>query len=162
MKRYASRYFYHRCARVEAMKATDVIRRDHATIKDLFREFEAATPERRKELEAIILDALDIHEKMEDTYFYPELKGLSEDEDRLSDIEQEQMRLKTEVLAARALPGDNDDRIESIMETALAHAEREEQELLPEAEKIFENDKLEALGEEMEPESAVANSRNDI
>lgn len=144
------------------MKATDIIKRDHEAIEDLFREFEDASPERRKEMEPILFDALDTHEKMEDAYFYPELKGLSEDEDRLSNIEQEQMKLKADVLAARALPGDKRERILAMMQTVLAHAEREESEVLPEAESILTSDKLEAIGEEMEPESAVANASSDV
>lgn len=140
------------------MKATDVIRQDHRAIEDLFTEFKEASPERREEMEDIIFDALDTHEKMEDEYFYPAIRDEVEDADMVMELENQQMKLKVEVLAARALPGDRDKRIEEMMDTILAHAEKEEREILPEAERVLGSEKLEALGEEMEPESAVANA----
>lgn len=144
------------------MKATQIIKRDHQAIEDLFKEYQDAATERRSEMEAALFNALDAHEKMEDTYFYPELKGLSDDEDQLTDIEAEQLKLKEEVMTVRMLSGDKEDRILSMIDMVLAHAKREEEEVLPEAEKILDSAKLEALGEEMEPESAVATSGTDI
>lgn len=140
------------------MKATDVIKRDHEAIRDLFNEFKEATAERREEMVPIIFDALDMHEKMEDDHLYSLMKGLAEDEEVFTELEHEQFKLKAEVIAARALPGDKEKRIDSMMETVLAHAEKEEQELLPQAKKIFSSDKLEEIGNSMEPESVVANS----
>lgn len=140
------------------MKATDVIRRDHEAIKDLFEEFRDATAERREEMVPILFDALDMHEKMEDDHFYPLLKGMAEDEDSLTELEHEQFKLKAEVIAARALPGDKEKRIDSMMANVLAHAEKEELHILPQAEKIFSSEKLEEIGGEMEPDSVVANS----
>lgn len=140
------------------MKATDVIRRDHEAIKDLFEEFKDATAARREEMVPIIFDALDMHEKMEDDHVYSLMKGMVEDEDAFTELEHEQFKLKAEVIAARALPGDKEKRIDSMMGTVLAHAEKEETDLLPQAEKIFSSEKLEELGDQMEPESVVANS----
>lgn len=138
------------------MKATEVIKRDHDAVRELFEEFRQATPERRAEMVPILFDALDAHEKMEDAYFYPELRGVTDNEDMLAELEQEQMAIKAELLAARALPGDKDKRMDALMETVLKHARKEERDVFPQAEKLLSADKLEALGEEMEPESAVA------
>lgn len=140
------------------MKATDVILRDHEAIKDLFNEFQEAEAERREELIPIIFDALDVHEKMEDSHFYPVLKGAMDDEDAFTELEHEQFRLQAEVIAARAFPGDKSERMSAIMESVLAHAEKEEEMLLPNAEKALGAEKLEEIGDDMEPESVVANS----
>lgn len=137
------------------MKATDVIRRDHRAIEDLFTEFRESPPDRQEEMEDTIFDALDRHEKMEDDFFYPAIEDELES-DKLAELENEQTRLKVEVLAARALPADRYRRIDTLIDTVLAHAEKEERDILPEAERVLGSEKLEALGQEMEPESVVA------
>lgn len=139
------------------MKATDVIRRDHEAAKELFSRFKSATEEERKDLEGEIFDALTAHERMEDEHFYPALRDKDiGDASHFSELGAEQKKLEAEVLAARSLPGDKSERILAIIDTVLEHATDEEERLLPEAEKALSQDELEALGEEMEPDSAVA------
>jgi hypothetical protein len=96
---------------------------------------------------------------MEDAYFYNAVMEETEDgDDMLTELEHEQFMLKAEVIAARALPGDKAKRIEKMIETVLAHAKKEEAILLPHAEKVLTAERLEEIGQEMEPESAVANA----
>jgi hemerythrin superfamily protein len=140
------------------MKATDVIKRDHRAAEELFANYQAAPSGEREELAEQIFQALDAHEKMEDTYFYPALMAAAPDMPGLEDLEREQEELKAEVSKVRAMPAgdEREERLESIMETVLAHAKKEEAEILDPSEDILDADKLEELGQQMEPESAVA------
>ncbi len=112
-------------------------------------------------METRIFEALTTHESMEDNYFYPALKELMADDKMLAGLEREQVGLEADVLAARTIPGHRSARIESIIETVLAHAKKEESDIFPQAEKLLGEEELERLGDDMEPESAVANDRED-
>lgn len=139
------------------MKATDVIRRDHRAAKDLFDKYRNANQEDQEPLESAILDALEAHEKMEDEFFYPALQGLIGDTTYFNELEKEQTKLKLGVMELRALAFM--DRRDKLLETAdkvIAHAEREEQEILTKAEELLDDAALEELGMKMEPESAAA------
>ncbi len=142
------------------MNAIDIIKRDHEAAKDLFARYRAAGEEERTDMEEEIFDALTAHEIMEDKHFYPMLRKANIDEAGLfSDIEGEQVKLAAEVTAARTIPGDKQERILSIMDTVLAHAAKEEAEILPKAEAVLTETELDGLGLEMEPDSAVAKSK---
>lgn len=138
------------------MKATDIIRKDHRAAEALFETFKDAEDEESTELEERLFAALDAHEKMEDEHFYPALEGALEGEDILSELEGEQKLLEMEVAAARMLPVGRRAALKLAMPKVLAHAKKEEDELLPKAEEVLGEDELEALGEKMEPMSAVA------
>jgi hemerythrin superfamily protein len=139
------------------MKATDVIRRDHKAAEELFEKFKQASPDAREAMAPEVFDALTAHETMEDKHFYPALRDADvKDASYFSALEAEQMKLAASVLAARALPGNRGDRIIEMMDDVLAHAKKEEAELLPEAEAKLSAEKLEELGAAMEPDSAVA------
>ena len=143
------------------MKATDVIKRDHKAAEVLFNKFKEASPSEKEKMETRMFEALTTHESMEDNYFYPALKEKMEDDKALAELEREQMGLEADVLVARTIPGDRSARIEKIMEAVLAHAKKEETALFAKAEKLLGKEELERLGEDMEPESAVANDHEE-
>lgn len=143
------------------MKATDVILRDHRAAEDLFETFKGATPDAQEAIAKDLFDALIAHEKMEDKHFYPALEEeVSDDDPAIDDITGEQTRLEMEVMAIRAMTfvvGESEDRIAQMMEKVLAHARKEESVILPMAEELLSTERLEELGANMEPDSAVAN-----
>ncbi len=139
------------------MKATEVIKRDHRAAEELFERYKQATAEDREMIAEEIFAALDAHEAMEDEYFYPALKGkIAEDDETFAELEQEQDELAAMVEDVRGLSGDRDQEMQEMMEAVLAHARKEEREILPAAEELFEEDEMRELGAEMEPVSAAA------
>jgi hemerythrin superfamily protein len=144
------------------MKATEVIERDHRAAEALFTQFNDAGPDEKGDLARKIFKALDTHELMEDNHFYPALKDAAgEDDATLDNIEQEQAELKVEVMGVQAMDfitREHDEHIAKVMEKVLAHAKKEESVIFPKAKELLDEDMLEQLGEEMEPDSAVANS----
>lgn len=143
------------------MKATDVIKRDHRAVEELFDKFKEASQSEKEKMEIRMFEALTTHESMEDNYFYPALKEVMEDDKELTELEREQMGLEADVLAARTIPGDRFARIEKIMEAVLVHAKKEETALFVKSEKLLGAEELERLGDDMGPESAVANDHEE-
>lgn len=140
------------------MRATDIIKRDHTAVKDLFQQFKSAEEEDRDELCEKIIDALETHETMEDTYFYPALKESGKDKGMVEGMEREQKKLAEELGGIKDMDEGRNDGLEKFMNKVLAHAQKEEREILPMAERILGAAKLEELGEAMKPESAAANA----
>jgi hemerythrin superfamily protein len=142
------------------MKATDVIRRDHRAAEELFEKYKAASRNGKEALIEKIFEALDTHESMEDSYFYPSLDDLIDDEATLEALEEEQADLKEEVAKIKDLDDfdEQDEALKDVMAKVLAHAKKEETIILPLAEEALSAEDLEELGARMEAESAVANS----
>ncbi len=139
------------------MKSTDVIKRDHEAAKELFDKYKAGSSEERGALEPDIFKALATHEKMEDDYFYPALDGKL-DLSEFQEAEEEQQTLEEQVTEIQAMEADaREQALLDAMDKVLAHAEREES-FFPDAEAALGEEASEALGEQMEPNSAVANS----
>jgi hemerythrin superfamily protein len=139
------------------MKATDVITRDHRAAEAMFETYKKANQEDRAAMEEKIFKALDTHEEMEDAHFYPALEGELADDESLVELEREQQELKEELAVIKGMEGDRSEAIKAAMEKVLAHAMKEEKSILSKAEEILGTDRLEELGEWMEPMSAVAN-----
>ncbi len=138
------------------MKATDVIKRDHRAAEAIFKKFKKASEEERDEMAPKIFKALDTHEEMEDTYFYPELEEKMGDKKAFKELEKEQATLAKEVAKVKALKRNRNKRIIETLEKVLKHAKKEEREILSKAGKLLGSERLEELGEKMEPMSAVA------
>jgi hemerythrin superfamily protein len=143
------------------MKATDVIARDHRAAEQMLEDYRGASGDDRKDIARKLFEALTRHEAMEDMYFYPALKEAAGEDPAVKQILDEQTKLKMEVLgkgAAELFTGDDEERIEAMMEDVLAHAKEEESIIFPKAEEFLGEEKLTELGEKMEEHSAVEKS----
>jgi hemerythrin superfamily protein len=139
------------------MKATEVIKRDHKAVEDLFETYKKANQDAREAMEKKIFDALTVHEKMEDEYFYSALDEAIKDDEEISALEAEQTQLKVGVTALRLVPFmDRTDSVKTTLEKVIEHAKKEENIIFPKAEEALGAEQLEKIGEKMEPESAVA------
>lgn len=139
------------------MKATDLLKKDHKTVKGLFKKFEKAKEnhEKKKELFNEIHQELDIHAKIEEEIFYPAVKqAQSEDaKDIVREAIEEHKVVKTLLQEISALhPQDEqyDAKVIVLRENVEHHAEEEEDEMFKEAKKYFSKERMEELGERME------------
>lgn len=138
------------------MKATDIIRRDHRAIEELFDELNASDPSDNREMEDKLFAALAAHEKMEDEYFYPALEDSLDDDEDFEKLEDEQKLLEAETAAAKVLPIGRTTALKVAMPKILEHAKQEEATILMRADDILGDERNEEIGLQMEPESAVA------
>jgi hemerythrin superfamily protein len=134
------------------MDAIRLIKDDHAHVKDLFEEFEAARSKSdRESLATQIIEELSVHAAVEEQLVYPALRQLdkSREEDVLNALEEHHVA-KLVLAELDKMKGD-DERYKAKMhvlrEAIESHIEEEEEELLPLLERELDTDELEALGQ---------------
>jgi hemerythrin superfamily protein len=146
------------------MKATDLLKKQHKSVKALFKEVEKTEDGRqRRQLMDQIAGELKIHTRIEEEIFYPAAReiGTSKAEE-LVDESFEEHHVVDLVLAELPQVDPEDERFAAKMtvlsELVLHHAEEEESELFPLCEKKLGRERLQQLGEQMQ-EMAESNQR---
>ena len=140
----------------DAKKATDLLKQDHKTVKGLFRSYKEAKENgdgrAKKRLFLNIDRELSIHALVEEEIFYPAVrKQDKEQKDMVLEAREEHGIVKTLLSQLRELgPGDEtfDAKMKVLMEGVEHHADEEEDEMFPEAEKLGD-DRLRRLGAEI-------------
>ena len=131
--------------------AIALLKEDHRAVEKLFKEFEEAKGEGRKQkLARRICLELSIHTKIEEEIFYPACEGKI-DEDLLKEAFVEHDAAKLLIAEIEAGNGQGDDffdaKVKVLSEEIEHHVEEEEKELFPEVRKADID--LEALGEQL-------------
>lgn len=138
------------------MKATDLLRADHESIRRLLSLIDrgGATPAEMSELGSSIRRELVLHTELEERLFYPAMERLGEDAAKLADealAEHGRMRLRCDRLATVLADAATFRReLTHLRAEVERHFGREEQELFDLAENLVGIDELEDLGIEME------------
>jgi hemerythrin superfamily protein len=135
-------------------KNTDAIallKEDHRTVEKLFKDFESAKGDGRKEkLARQICMELVVHTKIEEEIFYPACEGKIE-EDMLKEAKVEHDSAKLLIAEIEAGNGQSDEyfdaKVQVLSEQVEHHVEEEEKELFAEVRKADID--LKALGEQM-------------
>ena len=139
------------------MKATRLLKEDHSKVKALFREYESTGENAHKQKQGIVEEVfreLEVHTQIEEEIFYPAVKAKIGDEGEELVAESLQEHHVVDVLMGemRQLEPDNPEyeaKFTVLMENVEHHAEEEEKEMFPGAEKKL-GAELDALGERMQ------------
>lgn len=141
------------------MDAISLLKKDHATVKGLFKEVEdlgdRATTSRRKLFDRINQE-LTLHAQIEEHIFYPAFKERAEDtEERNTVLEafEEHAIVKTLLHELEGLePSDETyaPKLTVLMELVRQHVKEEEGTLFRMAREMFDRDELEQVGQELE------------
>jgi hypothetical protein len=154
------------------MNAIDFLKKDHANVQDLFRQYESEGGGRRKLAEQIFTE-IEIHAALEEELFYPALQGrvkpatleresptaeeegedeesdvMAQEEDLVAEALEDHQEVKTLTATLRRLdPGDAQFQImfAELRESVEEHVGMEEDELMPDAEAALGGE-LERLG----------------
>jgi hemerythrin superfamily protein len=131
--------------------ALTLLKEDHRAVKKLFKEFENAKGDGRKEkLARQICFELTVHTTIEEEIFYPACKGKI-DEDKLKEAYVEHDAAKLLIAEIEAGSGKTDDffdaKVQVLGEQIDHHVKEEEDELFPEVRKADIDTK--ALGEQL-------------
>jgi hemerythrin superfamily protein len=138
------------------MKATMLLKRDHQTISGLFREFEqldANDTQARKDCFQRIKLELDVHTKIEEELFYPELERFDEAADLVREARTEHQLVKdlcNDLVKLDANDPDFTAKVVVMRENVEHHVEEEEGEMFPLAKKHLSADRLEKLADQLE------------
>jgi hemerythrin superfamily protein len=148
------------------VEATALLKKDHATVKALFKQFEAAgdrAGQKKQRLFDEIKTELDVHAAIEEEIFYPAMQEVRSKEvkDLVLEALEEHKVVKT-LLAQIALlrPSDEkfDAKVKVLQENVEHHADEEEKEMFPQAKKQLSDEKRKDLGKQMEARKARAAS----
>jgi hemerythrin-like domain-containing protein len=140
------------------MKATTLLKKDHTTVKGIFREYEQ-TGERafktRRALFEKMKKELDVHSKIEEEIFYPAVreartKKAEEIVDEALTEHQKAKELLEEISALSPEEEEFDEKVSELIQDVKHHAAEEEDEMFAEAEKNFSAEELEDLGARLE------------
>ena len=138
-------------AEAKSQDAIALLKEDHRKVEKLFKDFEDAKGEGRKEkLARQICMELTVHTKIEEEIFYPACEG-KVDEDLLKEAYVEHDGAKVLVAEIEAGNGESDDyfdaKVQVLSEEIDHHVEEEEKELFPEVRKADID--IDALGEQL-------------
>ena len=135
----------------ETKDAIALLKEDHRAVEKLFKDFEGAKGEGRKEkLARQICLELSIHTKIEEEIFYPACDGKI-DEDLLKEAYVEHDAAKLLVAEIEAGSGESDDffdaKVQVLSEEIEHHVQEEEKELFPQVRKADLD--IKGLGEQL-------------
>ena len=140
-----------------APDALALIKADHRKVERLFREFEEAGDrayKTKQDLVAEIIKELEVHATIEEETYYPavEAKAKKDGKELVAEAVEEHHVVKVllgELAAMSAEDQAFEAKVTVLMENVRHHVEEEEQELLPQSEKVLGEEELTRLGEEM-------------
>ena len=140
-----------------AQDAVALIKADHRKVERLFREFEEAGDrayKTKQDLVAEIIKELKVHATIEEESYYPavEAKARKDGRELVAEAVEEHHVVKVllgELAAMSAEDQAFEAKVTVLMENVRHHVEEEEQELLPQSEKVLGEEELTRLGEEM-------------
>lgn len=138
-------------AETKSQDAIALLKDDHRSVEKLFKDFEEAKGEGRKEkLARRICLELSVHTKIEEDIFYPACEGKIED-DQLKEAYVEHDAAKLLIAEIEAGNGESDEffdaKVQVLSEQVEHHVKEEEEELFPEVRKADID--LKALGAQL-------------
>jgi hemerythrin-like domain-containing protein len=137
------------------MDAISLLEEDHRKMKKLLSELESTTErgvKTREDLFATVKDELTVHETIEEEIFYPALKEHPKTKEIALEAYEEHHVVDMVMAEIEDVPHDDETwgaKFKVMKENIEHHIEEEENEMFKQARQVFEEDELEALGEQM-------------
>lgn len=138
----------------EDMKATTLLKKDHAAVKKLLADFgrtRARAAKRRQALIDEIAQELDIHSTIEEEIFYPAVKNVRGGQSLVSEAKSEHKKVDSLVAEAQGMSMETDEvvgKVEELRDAVIHHATEEEREMFPVAEDLL-GEQLQELGQQL-------------
>jgi hemerythrin superfamily protein len=142
--------------KLRTRKATDLLREDHATVRDLFDQYEevgdSGDAEKIRVFEKI-RKAITVHAEIEEEIFYPAIAQIDDEkaQDIVAEAREEHKVVRTLIDEIADLEPDDeqfDAKMKVLMENVLHHAKEEEKEMFPFFKKL-ETDDQELVSEQI-------------
>jgi hemerythrin superfamily protein len=136
------------------MKATELLKKDHAAVKKLFAEIgrtSARATKSRQQLVERLVQELEIHAQIEEEIFYPAVRHSPKSENLVKEARAEHQEIKSLVGEVQGLEAGSEElmaKIKELKQAVLHHAGEEETEMFPEAEELG-RERLMEVGEQL-------------
>lgn len=147
------------------MKATDLLKKDHEQVKELFRRIEdPSSVQERGDLYQRIHQELTVHTRIEEEVFYPALRriGTSEAEELYDEAREEHAEAKKAMQKLSKLDPSGADfilNLGKLIQGVEHHIKEEEEGLFPLVQKRIAKARLETLGAELEERKEALTGR---
>jgi hemerythrin superfamily protein len=137
----------------DAMDVLEFLEQQHDEAKQVFKQLEKAEGDQAGRLWTRLRDMLTLHEKLEETHFYPQLRSDPNARDIVLEAYQEHHVM--DVLIGEISQFEPSDeqwapKIKVLQENTEHHIEEEEGELFPKVRKIWDKSRREEVGRQMQ------------
>ncbi|MPZ77735.1 MAG: hemerythrin domain-containing protein [Deltaproteobacteria bacterium] len=135
------------------MDALELLKQDHAKVKELFEEAESADQNEQKTIFKQIKTELEVHAHIEESVFYPAMQKFNELKEMVRESVEEHNKVKTLLKEMDTLSGGEDfeDRLEELIDNVEHHAEEEEEgKMFPKVRELVSSTELEKLGNQLQ------------
>jgi hemerythrin-like domain-containing protein len=138
------------------MNAFTLLKADHKKVAGILEKIDSTTErgvKTREELFSQLKTELDVHARVEETIFYPELEKADETHDITLEAFEEHRLVKQLLGELEAMDKGDEQwtaRFSVLKENVEHHVEEEEGEMFPKARKVLSNEQAEILGTRME------------
>ena len=129
-------------SRTKAPDAIELLKKDHAAVKQAFKQFEKAKykdPNAMREFVATICKDLTMHTKLEEELFYPAVRAKVKDDELMNEALVEHNSAKTLIAEIEKLQGDDPmlkPSVTVLAEYVRHHVREEEREIMPKAKRL--------------------------
>jgi hypothetical protein len=135
------------------MDVLTFLKDEHDEAKEVFKKLEEAEGATASRLCSQLINMLQLHEEMEETFFYPQLKKEEAAKDLILEGYQEHHvmdLLMEEISQLKPSAEAWQPKIKVLQENTEHHIEEEEKELFPKVRKIWDADRRAAVGGQMQ------------
>ena len=137
------------------VKATDLLKKDHDKVRDLFKRYDEANGAARAAIVAEVSRELTVHAAIEEEIFYPAMQK-SRESDTLKMVREsfEEHKIVKTLIQELAETSPKDPQFDAkftvLKENVEHHADEEERDLFPDAESQLGDERLLSLGSELQ------------
>lgn len=135
------------------MSVSQILKRDHAEVKKLFKEFEKAEEDRQFEIARTCMQMLTAHTAMEEEMVYPVMREMGMEPDMVNEAMEEHHVAKNLIREMSDLDWEDEAfkaKFMVLMEAVEHHVQEEEKEMLPKFEKEGDKQQLKELTKALE------------
>ena len=136
------------------MDALDLLKQDHAKVKELFEEIEdAADMSGRKAIFEQIKNELETHSHIEESVFYPAMEKYQDLKDMVREALEEHQEVKTLLNEMESLSDEEEfeAQFDELKDNVEHHAEEEEEgKMFPKVRELVSANELEKLGVQLQ------------
>jgi iron-sulfur cluster repair protein YtfE (RIC family) len=147
------------------MDVYQLLNQDHMKAKRLFErlaETSDTAKKTRERLFAELKQELELHTQVEERHFYPVLKAFEETKDLVEEALEEHDEVKKMLEELEQADMDDEswaEQLTELQENVEHHVEEEETELFPQAQKVLDQDKANAIAKAIEKDKAAAKAK---
>ena len=137
------------------MDALTLLKKDHDEVKEMLKDLDATSDraiETRQDLFGRLSFSLTVHEQMEEAVLYPALEEHAQTKDIVLEAYEEHDVVDTILAELERTPFDDETwkaKLTVMRENLLHNIEEEEEEMFGQVRKLFDEETLESLGEQM-------------